>query len=101
MFTFLFSSHFQGINISELEGESYDNRKRKSAEEAPIDCEDKPSSKKSKKQNDAKVEKNFPGRFVLLKPPQSDQSEKSDEEIEEHEDEIFNKPEATAIRTVS
>lgn len=94
LFTF-YSTKFQGINISELEGESYDNRKRKSAEDVEQDIEEQP--KKSKKQNGAKVEKKFPGQFVLLKPPQDDDD---DDQDDDEEDEIFSTPEASAIRNV-
>lgn len=103
IFSFLFTfylTQFQGINISELEGESYDNRKRKSAEDVEQDSEEQP--KKSKQQNGAKVEKKFPGQFVLLKPPQDDDDDddQDDEADDEIEDEIFSTPEASAIRNV-
>lgn len=94
LFTF-YLNQFQGINISELEGESYDNRKRKSAEDVEQDSEEQ--LKKSKKQNGTKVEKKFPGQFVLLKPPQDDDD---DDQDDDKEDEIFSKPEASAIRNV-
>lgn len=76
-----------------MEGESYDNRKRKSAEAVNVDDVENPTQKKAKKKND---EKNFPGRFVLLKPP-----EEVDTEEAEEEDEIFETPGASEIRNVS
>lgn len=83
---------FQDFSISDLEGDIFDGKKRKrddsDSEDAADDVEGKPLKKKSKKKTKKEVS-SFPGKFVLLKPPQ-----------DESEDIAEDAAESSAIRTV-
>lgn len=74
-----------------MEGDIFDGKKRKrddSDSEAADDVEGKPSKKKSKKKT-KKDDSSFPGKFVLLKPPQDESEHKAEDAAE-----------SSAIRTV-
>jgi hypothetical protein len=75
----------QDFAISELDGDIYDGRKRKNdwSDDDDDEVKEKPAKKKAAKKQTSKAdEESFPGKFVLLKPPQDTEEEVDDAESE-------------------